>query len=121
MRVTVERKPSSQVLGIPAVLLEAECAIVAHKDVHAMVVRGAVEGCYDSSGHGGYFIAVRVSVSARSVWRAGLAVISKTCTTVCFASRCRPVESGLFLCLRRIRTRLRKIRCADREPRSSSV
>jgi hypothetical protein len=48
----VERKPSSHVLGIPAVLLKAERAVVPHEDIDAMVARGTVEGCYDSSSHG---------------------------------------------------------------------
>jgi hypothetical protein len=48
----MERKPPSQVLGIPAVLLETERAIVASEDIDAMVARGAVEGCYDTSWHG---------------------------------------------------------------------
>ena len=46
-RVTMERKPPSQILGIPAVLLETERAIVASENINAMIARGVVEGCYD--------------------------------------------------------------------------
>jgi hypothetical protein len=48
----MERKPPPHVLGIPAVLLEPECAVVAHKDIDAMVARRIIERCYDSSGDG---------------------------------------------------------------------
>jgi hypothetical protein len=43
----VERKPSSSILVIPAVLLETERAIGAHEDIDAMVARVVFEGCHD--------------------------------------------------------------------------
>jgi hypothetical protein len=48
----MERKPTSHVLGIPAVLLKTERTILASEDINAMVARGVVKGCYDASWHG---------------------------------------------------------------------
>lgn len=53
MGVTLERKPSTEIFMVSAVFLEPESAIFAHEDINAIVTYGTVEGCYDSSGHGG--------------------------------------------------------------------
>jgi hypothetical protein len=52
MRVLLERKPSTQIFGLSAKFLEAECAIIAHENINAVVTCGIVEECYHSSGHG---------------------------------------------------------------------
>jgi hypothetical protein len=50
----MERKPSRQIFVVPAVLLEAECAVLAPEDIDTMVAYGTTERRYDSSGQGDY-------------------------------------------------------------------
>ena len=52
MRVAVERKPTAQILRIPAIFLEAECAVGAHENIDTMIARGVFEGLQNLDGRG---------------------------------------------------------------------
>jgi hypothetical protein len=50
-RMTVQREPTLEIFRIPAKLLEAECAIVAHEDIDATIASRAIKRRDNNRGH----------------------------------------------------------------------